>query len=581
MGSFVAGTSARDSLLATTFIFCGMLRADTGILSGMNLWPVGGGFIRSSTDLVTAMALDQVGLDSFIVGGMHLSDSDYTHAYLMRANGLFWKALYCVQYRRVGDSGDGRRLQVSDALYRPSVARGIVIVGQDLFMIVSHAISVGNATAMTILKTSAATGAIIKQVQVITPHNSSLDCTGIVAFESRLMLVCVYHKQALVLTVDNNLLFSQLPLGFMSVASNAFRAEYVPFDSTVVSVTSSTASVDTSKYEFATDQASYTRSPSVLPSPQPTSQPSSAPSGQPSSSPTASPTVSARPTSQPSTITPTITYKPTATPTATPTIKPSVAPSARPSTALVIAPSARPTARPSGQPLAKPSIPPSVLPSKEPSPAPSKRRTVLPTQRPSRTPSTSLAPTATPSNKSLATNKDGVSDVVYGSVGAGLGMLFLMYILFRIVQYKLATYARKVKRMEYYAQEAALIEEARAEMKEWVRREQERKQERRRAREERRIETEREEEESRQRDAQKEMESSDSSTIYSCSTRLSDVQSTRTPLFDALSDVTSSNYNVSSLHSSDMSMQEDLSQLESGEWYEEGEGSIERDSETA
>jgi len=97
VGSFVAGTAARDVGAPANFIVAGMLRTDGGVLSMMSIVPVEGD-ITSTVDLVTSTALETIGPDLFVVGGLALTDGVGKHAYLLRVNALYNTVMYCVRY---------------------------------------------------------------------------------------------------------------------------------------------------------------------------------------------------------------------------------------------------------------------------------------------------------------------------------------------------------------------------------------------------------------------------------------------------------------------------------------------------
>ena len=106
VGAFVAGTSARATGTGAIGIVLGMVRTDQAMLSAMSLYPVSG-VIVNNADLVTGSTLENTLPDSFIVGGLELSEGiSGKHAYLLRANGLFKSVKYCVRYR-VNTEGGG------------------------------------------------------------------------------------------------------------------------------------------------------------------------------------------------------------------------------------------------------------------------------------------------------------------------------------------------------------------------------------------------------------------------------------------------------------------------------------------
>jgi len=72
-----------------------MMRTDSGLITAMYILPASGSILNSA-ELVNAMALEHVKPDSFIAGGMELSDGLGMHAYVVRANSLFHSVLLVV-----------------------------------------------------------------------------------------------------------------------------------------------------------------------------------------------------------------------------------------------------------------------------------------------------------------------------------------------------------------------------------------------------------------------------------------------------------------------------------------------------
>ena len=466
VGGFVAGTTIRATATPVNYIVAGMVRTDAGILTAMVLMPQSGDIVNS-VDLVNTMALENIGPDSFIAGGLLIDDGAGKHAYLLRANALFMTIQYCVRYRSAS-TGGGRRLSAGGETQ--SVTRGVVLADGVLFMIVEH--RVHNVSALTVLKTSATDGSIIKQVHIVPVNATSVNCTDIASAATFLSILCyttnATHPTSLLVLVDRELSFAVLPRGFARSEEIIFEEENVPFKRTVLSITKSNTVVGTSDYQFSTDDTKPTPRPSTAPSQVPSVQPSEVPSSQPTSSPSAAPSLSARPTSQPSSATPTNTHKPTVAPTMLPTTKPSVAPTARPSLRATPNPTARPTQLPTVVPTAKPTITPSALPTVAPRTSPSLR----PTPAPSTRPSTAVTPAPTVGEtvvSNIASDGSSMPKYVVGaSVGSGLGLLLLGYVLYRHYEDKEEAKARDVRKAEYFRQQTLIAEAARAETAKYI-----------------------------------------------------------------------------------------------------------------
>jgi len=468
VGSFIAGTAIRATATPVNYIVAGVFRTGGGNLRGMVMMPVSGDILNSA-DLVTAMALEYTGPDSFIAGGLQLADVAGTHAYLLRANALFNTVSYCVRYTRI--SGSRRALSAGTAVSQ-SVVKGMMRVDNALFMIVT--VTQHNVIALTVLKTSIIDGTIDKQVHVTPPNNTNLYCTAIAVVNIYLSIVCTLQRnassaQSVVLLVDQALSFTALPTGFVRSEQIMFQSETLAFQRTVLSISQTAATLATSSHEFNTADRAPTRRPSLAPSYVPTSLPSSAPSAQPSSSPTAAPSVSARPTSQPSSAVPTITHRPTVEPTETLTRKPSAAPTARPSFRPTVKPTARLTTLPTGSPTAQLS----TIPTLNRTPLPSLLPTHKPTQDLSRSPSSS--PTTTQQSADSVNRGSNTPLLVVGaSVGGGLGTLLIGFILYKVYEHTEEEKARDLRRIEYMKKQALLAEQRDAEIARYIRDEDER-----------------------------------------------------------------------------------------------------------
>lgn len=60
------------------------MRTDSGIISAMYIAPTSGSILNSA-ELVNAIVLEHVKADTFIAGGLKLSDGAGMHAYVVRA----------------------------------------------------------------------------------------------------------------------------------------------------------------------------------------------------------------------------------------------------------------------------------------------------------------------------------------------------------------------------------------------------------------------------------------------------------------------------------------------------------------
>ena len=433
IGSVLSGVC--ENLASVTFILAGMVRTDSGAMTGMYLAPASGLIINKS-GLVNAMALEDLGPDSFIIGGLELSDGAGMHAYLVRVNTLYYSILYGVRYSlREVDSGGRRILQGNTG--RSSVGKGIVLLDEDTYLMIEYS-TLQNTTALAVLRTDSATGRIDTQVQ-ISSETASLFCTDIIFAETSLIIACSVRYNAtaaltMLIYADKELSLSQLPPGFARDLSTTFVAESVLFHRSVLAMAAQRASSVTAQYSFHADDGVVSSAPTVRPTRVPSVSPSSTPSCEPSSSPTATPSVSPQPTSQPSSSGPTNTYKPT--------VKPTLQPSRVPSNAPTRSPSRNPTASATVQPTIQPSANPSVLPSVVASKAPSCAPTCFPSRKPSAQPtarSSSLIPSHVPTvspTKVSITRSSAFStyQLVLIIVGAVAGAMVLILILQQVRQ---------------------------------------------------------------------------------------------------------------------------------------------------
>ena len=167
VGSFVAGTSVSSGAVAAKNIVAGWLRTDSGQMAAtIGITPVSGSIV-STTGLVNALALEEIGPDSFIAGRLHLSDSAGAHAYVVRANSLYRTAQFGVRY--VPQITQQRRQLSTTNAVTSSVARGLALSGGALFMIADVVHVNINRTSLAVLKIHMDTGAVIKQAVVSAP----------------------------------------------------------------------------------------------------------------------------------------------------------------------------------------------------------------------------------------------------------------------------------------------------------------------------------------------------------------------------------------------------------------------------
>ena len=393
IGGFIAGSCV--STTGVHYIYAGMVRSDTGVMTGMYIAPTSGS-IRNSAELVNTMALEYENPDSFIAGGLQQSDDAGMQAYLVCVNSLYRKVIFSVRYVLRNTVHNARMLLEGNPSASSSV-RGMVCVEKSLYLVVNREAvdTAGTRYSSSILRTDILSGNIHQQVH-IQSHNASIQCTEITAAGLFLVIACAVQRpqnttQSFVISVNRAFTFSKLPEGFTRVEENVFVAENIEFKGTVLPLTMSSDNMIPTAYTFTTEGGSSTLLPSIVSSERPSPQPSSAPSSQPSSSPTAAPSVSPQPTSQPSSSGPTNTYKPTVKPTQRPSSMPSKVPTVLPTVNPTMAPTSRPTVKPSVRPSTHPSIAPSTAPThtitRRPTftvtSKPSLRRSTTPTQMPS------------------------------------------------------------------------------------------------------------------------------------------------------------------------------------------------------
>ena len=462
IGSFVAGPCVSNTAAAQVMIFTGWLRSDTGTLSAAYVTTTSG-MILNTAGLVNGMAVETNGPDSFIVGGLQLSDGVGMCGYMFRINTLFRDVKYGMRYTVTREGSTARRL-LNSVEEASSTIKSVVWRDNRLFAVLQST-SV-NTTSAAVLKLNAVTGAVVQQVSLYAP-NASLICVSIQSTPPTVIITCnIYendaHVRSVVIAADLQLTFSALPPG-VHRGNDTYRAENVEFRATQVSVTSAPATLAVSNYQFDTSNQQplplSTAAPtSATPSARPSSQPTSRPSGQPSSSPTSTPSMSPRPTSHPSTSGPTGTHKPSAVPTDSPTVVPTVVLTAVPS----IKPSATPSRLPSITPTVLPTPLLTVRPSTSPTRTSSLRPTRVPTVRPSRVHTTTHAPSVTSTEEVVIVdtrdNRESVPSYVIGvAVGGVLLVAMCGYALFRYKQHTREEKERALRKVDFFAQQALLV----------------------------------------------------------------------------------------------------------------------------
>ena len=436
LGTFVAGTCVSTNPSGHKSLMFGWIRSYTGVLVATSLIPTNGNILPGGEGLTQAIAVDVTQLDMLIAGRLQLSDNAGTNAYVVRVNALYQSVLYGVRYRY--NVGGSRRALVDSASAVSSVVKGTALADTALYVLVQITRN-DHRTSVAVLKTNAASGAILQQALVEgSAVNSSISCSNIMRAAFAFAIGCTVqysltHMESTVISISSDLSFSKLPVGFVRVSDARLRAESIGFTSNPLPVVASSIFLRATQSELNSTRDSYTRifpptvmpteAPVTIPSSWPTawsslfpsSLPSSVPSSQPSISLSAAPSVSPQPTSQPSTSGPTITYRPTRKPTIAPSCRPTSAPTARPSRR----PTTTPTARPTRQPTA-----PSIEPSKQPTFAPSLKPTPLPsTLRPSSSKPSfewSHSPTETPTVSSGGSGSEVTAYVIGCSVVGGL-----------------------------------------------------------------------------------------------------------------------------------------------------------------
>ena len=448
IGSFVAGTCV--STTGINYIYAGMVRSDSGVMTGMYIAPSSGSILNGA-GLVNAMALEYVNPDSFIAGGLQLSDGAGLQAYLLCVNSLYRRVIYGMRYI-LNSLTYSRRILLEDSTLTSAV-QGMVLVEEILYLVVvTKYASQSTATGMvSVLGTDMTTGKIEQQVHIYS-LNASIQCADIISAGPSLILACTIQypgniTQAVILAVNRELDFSKLPAGFKRLEENLFTTEKIDFKGTVLPMMMSSDDRKTTEYTFNTADRYPTINPSETVTRLPSSQPTRAPSGQPSSSPTSAPSVSPQPTSQPSSSGPTNTYKPTKEPTHRPTPRPSMTPTVQPSHAFTTASTVQPSVLPTLSPSANPNATPS---STEPTPAATKKPTRHPTVRSTRVPTSTPSVTTTIPNTGFKEQKlyRARESTILGQVVGGLLVLWILYHLYRWWLSKVRKVKEDKKRMK-------------------------------------------------------------------------------------------------------------------------------------
>jgi len=436
-GGFVAGTATADSNAETQYLVLGWIHTASGAFSAVYLYPTGG-VIRDRTEAVQALAMESTGPDSFIAGGIELSDKSGVYAYMMRTNVLFRNIPYAVRYV-TGHLQSRRKLTDS---FTQCVVRGIAVVTPAVFLVVDQMDREANKTTASVLKVEARDGFVIQQVR-ISSEAGSVACSDITSTPTGIVIVCNIHDtwvstHSVLLYADRSLKFRALPAGFVLDRNATFRAEPVPFKMSALSTTTSKTSVATSTSTYTSDNTSPTYVPTTPPTMtpstrRPTARPSLAPSWIPSvQGSSGPPAVYAHPTSRPSTVQPTFTLKPSSLLTAEPSVVVTVPPSTQPS--------ARPSPPPTLQPTATPSRTPTHLPSAAPTRKPSIRSTCRPTRTPTLRPTPVSAMTIPPVSEAAPptgpdenchTNTTPSYVITVSVVGAVLCVIFGAFLFYR------------------------------------------------------------------------------------------------------------------------------------------------------
>ncbi|OYX40715.1 hypothetical protein B7Y94_06095 [Candidatus Saccharibacteria bacterium 32-49-12] len=451
LGTFVTGTCIIGAANYNHVLF-GWVRSYTGAMVATYLAPVGSTFAGENDLLVTAMIVEVTEPDTFIAGGLQLSDGAGTNAYLVRVNALFRSVIYGIRYRWVAGN---RRRRLRGTSPPISSVKGMALVDTTLYLLVQN-VDTNNSTT-TVLKVDTTSGAILHQAHLSVP-GGVIVCSHIVRTIYAVAMGCMIHNptrsiQSVVISASTDLQFTKLPVDVVLSTAIEFNAESVAFTAHPLKVTATTVFPRATRHSLDSTRDSYTQSypstiaptsvpmiaptlpPSAIPSSRPSSLPSSAPSGQPSSSPSVAPSVSPQPSSQPSTSGPTITYRPTKAPTETPTCRPSVIPTTRPSLRPTVTPTIQPSPQPTLPPTMQPSIDPSIRPSAAPSVKPTPSPTTAKTQKPSVAASTlptvspSAAPTSSENESSDALSALEIGCIVGGAMAvcAYAGYLYLRY----------------------------------------------------------------------------------------------------------------------------------------------------------
>eukprot|EP01032_Pedospumella_encystans_P009030 gene9030-10664_t len=157
-GSYFVGTSVSTNGIHN-YIVAGVVRTDAGTMRAFYLAPERRS-IQNSAELVNAMELEHTHPDSFMAGGLQLSDNQDMSAYLMCFNVLFGSVKYAARYIASQSVGTESRQLLNAIDATSSVTKGMVRTGSELFLIVQTR----NAPdSMSILRIDMLTGTVMQQ----------------------------------------------------------------------------------------------------------------------------------------------------------------------------------------------------------------------------------------------------------------------------------------------------------------------------------------------------------------------------------------------------------------------------------
>jgi hypothetical protein len=400
-GCVVTGFGKSIGSAPAVSIIVGWFHSDVGQMNSLvSITPVGA-LIQNTGGLINSVAIDETTLDALVAGSVRLQSNGHAVAYLVRCNPLFFNALYGVHYVSV----------LSD---ESSAAKAVVFAGSVAYVVCEVTSQLRNYTKLSVLKISATTGNILKQVRITGPL--SIACSKLTLDGALLTIMCSLQKEnnlmeSLLFVVNTELTFNSLLPGYQRSTEVFLRVLNFPVTAQVLSVTQSSSVVTATSSTFSSRRIEAgsanstfvpslsptlsppTADPTVLaPTPAPSPLPSVRPSGQPTGSPTSAPSVSPAPTTVPSSATPSYSHRPSPLPTSQPSVSPTGQPSQNPSQS----PNALPSTQPSSQPSNSPSTQPSEVPTTQPTLRPSAVPTGLPSTFPTEEPT--LNPTSVPSS---------------------------------------------------------------------------------------------------------------------------------------------------------------------------------------